>query len=61
MYTSLMPGNQLYLEVHEDAIPLPVYILHRVYLDAGLPPDAALQSARADYEHGFSLWELKLI
>lgn len=55
MHTNFVP------EPPEDAIPYPVFILRRVYLDAGLPPDAALRSAMADFEHSFSSWELKLL
>jgi hypothetical protein len=38
----------------EDAIPDLAFILGLVYLEAGLPPEAALRSALADYECSFS-------
>jgi hypothetical protein len=38
----------------EDMIPDLAFLLGLVYLDAGLPPEAALRSALADYECSFS-------
>jgi hypothetical protein len=38
----------------EHAIPYSAFLLCLVYLEAGLPLNAALRSAMADYEHGFS-------
>ena len=37
----------------EDVIPDPAFILGLVYLEAGLPPEAALRFALADYECSF--------
>jgi hypothetical protein len=44
-----------------DAIPYSALLLSAVYIQAGLPPEAALRAAMADYEHNFSSWDLKLI
>jgi hypothetical protein len=43
----------------EDVIPDLAFILGLVYLEAGLPPEAALRSALADYECSFSGAELE--
>ena len=56
-----MASNYTRTETVENAIPYIAYALYWVYLEAGLPPDAALRSAMADYEHSFASWELKLV
>jgi hypothetical protein len=62
MYSNLEPNGKQHPEPPaENAIPYPAFLLSRVYLEAGLPPEAALRSAMADYEHSFSSWELKLL
>jgi len=43
----------------EDLIPDLAFILGLVYLEAGLPPEAALRSALADYECSFSGLEME--
>ncbi len=61
MRFNLIPRNGPRPEFLENAMPYPVFMLRQVYLEAGLPPEAALRSALADYEQSFSSWELKLI
>ncbi len=48
-------------EASANAIPYPALLLSVVYRNAGLPPADALRAAMADYEHGFSSWDLKMI
>jgi len=43
----------------EDAIPDLAFILGLVYLEAGLPPEAALRAGLADFECGFSEVEME--
>ena len=45
----------------EDVIPDLAFILGLVYLEAGLPPEAALRSGMADYECGFSEAEMEAL
>ena len=61
MNTDLMPNNIPHPQSLAVTIPYPAFLMSQVYLQAGLPPDAALRAALADYEHSFSSWELKLI
>jgi hypothetical protein len=57
MNTEPMPGEM----PAADAIPYHALLLSVVYLQTGLPPEAAVRAAMADYEHDFSSWDLKLI
>jgi hypothetical protein len=54
MHTNLIHSDNLRPEALESEIPFPAFILSLVYLQAGLPPDAAIRSAMADYEQSFS-------
>ena len=60
MHTTLIDTDPPRLEtLPEDAIPDLAFILGLVYLEAGLPPEAALRSALADYECSYSGMEME--
>jgi hypothetical protein len=61
LHSNVISGLDPFPQSLETAIPFPALLLCFVYLEAGLPPDAALRSAMADYEHSFASWELKLL
>jgi hypothetical protein len=55
MHTAIIDHDAPPLEIPtEDVIPDLAFILGLIYLEAGLPPEAALRSALADYECSFS-------
>jgi hypothetical protein len=54
-------GEAGYRTPPEDVIPDLAFILGLVYLEAGLPPEAALRSALADYVCSFSGMEMEAL
>jgi hypothetical protein len=55
MHTAIIDHDAPPLEIPtEGVIPDIAFILGLIYLEAGLPPEAALRSALADYECSFS-------
>jgi hypothetical protein len=61
MNTKLMPDEIAGQQAIADAIPYPAVLLLFIYLEAGLPPDAALRAAMADYEQFVQPWILNLV
>jgi len=60
MHTALLENDSPRLAAPpDDLIPDLAFILGLVYLEAGLPPEAALRSALADYECSFSGGEME--
>jgi hypothetical protein len=60
MHTTFIDDDAPRLEItSEDVIPDLAFILGLVYLEAGLPPEAALRSGMADYECSFSEAEME--
>lgn len=54
MQSNLIHSNNHHPETLDNVIPLPAFILSLAYLQAGLPREAAMRSAMADYEQSFS-------
>jgi len=62
MHTTLIEPDATRLETPpEGVIPDLAFILGLVYLEAGLPPEAALRSGLADYECSFSGLEIEAV
>ena len=60
MHTTLIEPDTPRLDISpEGVIPDLAFILGLVYLEAGLPPEAALRSGLADYECSFSGLEME--
>ena len=60
MHTTLIERDAPRLDtLPEGVIPDLAFILGLVYLEAGLPPEAALRSGLADYECSFSGLEME--
>ena len=62
MHTTLIEPDTPRLDISpEGVIPDLAFILGLVYLEAGLPPEAALRSGLADYECSFSGLEIEAV
>jgi hypothetical protein len=60
MHTTLVDTDAPRLDFPaEDVIPDLAFILGLVYLEAGLPPEAALRAGLADFECSFSGMEME--